>query len=94
MILKYDHLKYGDRVILQAGEISVPEGCITVVSGESGSGKSTLFRYLERECEILQDFHMPAGSGVYGRADDPGSSGDDSECLSSGQGLFRRCGIA
>lgn len=38
--------RFGDRVVLNGIDLSVPEGKITVIMGGSGGGKSTLLRHL------------------------------------------------
>ncbi len=47
-IIKIENLvkRFGDRVVLNGIDLSVPEGKITVIMGGSGGGKSTLLRHL------------------------------------------------
>ncbi len=60
--MKFKEIKFGDHIVLKAGEINIIPGKASCVSGESGSGKTSLFKELlkQSQCHVSIDEQEPA----------------------------------
>jgi phosphate transport system ATP-binding protein len=51
-------VRYGERTVLDAINLDIPRGQITVIMGPSGCGKTTLLKGINRFLELVDDTHV------------------------------------